>query len=208
MSVIDRRNRARSHSALRQTNDADSRVVSFAMGIVQHHHDDRWFHQTEAFSLLSARFAVELRSLVQDSSGHQAGFVGHIVVELLLDSVLSDDNPEYLIGYYKALESLDLQFLQDTANRICSKPFDALTRLVPRFVEERFLADYSVDDRLWLRLNHVMLRVGFQPLPKAVIEWLATARPRVRQSAQELLQEPGQVSRLNLNNNLPNFDQP
>jgi hypothetical protein len=190
MSVVDRRNRARSQRAELVLDDADTRVVSLAKGVMRHHHDDRWFHQTEPFAVLSTGFAVELRALLIEQSGHQAGFVGHIVVELLLDSVLSDDNPDYLMGYYAAIESLDVRLVQEAANRVCTKPFDALAMLIPRFLHERFLADYTADDRLWMRLNHVMRRVGLPPLPESVISWLADARVRVREAATDLLTEP------------------
>jgi hypothetical protein len=190
MSVIDRRNRARSQAAERVLDDEDPRVVSLARGVMQHHCDDRWFHQTAQFVGLSTGFAVELRALLIDESGHQAGFVGHIVVELLLDSVLSDDNPDYLMGYYAAIGSLDVGLVQAVANRVCSKPFEALGVLIPRFLQERFLADYTADDRLWMRLNHVMRRVGLPALPASVVAWLANARVRVREVATELLTEP------------------
>lgn len=190
MSVIDRRNRARSQRAEMVLEDADPRIASLARGVMQHHHDDRWFHQTEHFMLLSTAFASELRALLIEQSGHQAGFVGHIVVELLLDSVLSDDNPDYLIAYYSAIESLDVALVQDAANRVCTKPFSALEKLIPRFLQERFLADYTADDRLWMRLNHVMCRVGLPLLPESVISWLADARVRVREAATDLLTEP------------------
>ncbi len=194
MSVIDRRNRARSQRAETILDHSDPRVVSLARGVMQHHHDDRWFHQTEPFAALSTRFAVELRVLLIEQSGHQAGFVGHIVVELLLDSVLSDDNPDYLMRYYAAIESLDVQLVQEAANRVCTKPFDNLPMLIPRFLKERFLADYTVDKRLWIRLNHVMQRVGLPPLPETVISWLADARARVRAAAPELLTEPANLT--------------
>ncbi len=52
MSVVDRRNRARSQSAEKVLSDADPRVVSMALGVMRHHHDDRWFHQTQEFATL------------------------------------------------------------------------------------------------------------------------------------------------------------
>ena len=195
MSVIDRRNRARSQRAELVLDDPDPRVASLARGVMRHHHDDRWFHQTEQFAVLSTGFAVELRALLVEQSGHQAGFVGHIVVELLLDSILSDDNPDYLMDYYAAIESLDLRLLQDAANRVCTKPFDALAMLIPRFLQERFLADYTDNDRLWVRLNHVMRRVGLPSLPESVISWLPEARDRVREVSSDLLTEPSNLLR-------------
>ncbi len=190
MNVVDRRNRARSRAALPILEDRDPRIRAFARGVMQHHHDDRWFHQTEVFVLLSTRLAVELRELLPPGGGLQAGFVGHIVVELLLDSVLNEADPGYLINYYAALESLDLDLIQHAANKICTKPFDILPRLIPRFVKERFLADYGDDARLWMRLNHVMRRVGLAPLPDPVVAWLAGVRPRVTSQADALLTEP------------------
>lgn len=185
MSVLDRRNRARSQVAARWIEDQDPNIASFARGVVQHHEDDRWFHQTEAFATLSTTFAVELRGRL--SGGHQAGFLGHIAVELLLDAVLMEDVPERLDAYYNALAQLDPQIVQFAANRLLPRPVELLSRLVPRFIAERFLADYADDRLLWRRLNHVMKRVGLEPLPELVVDWLATARQRVRESAVDLL---------------------
>lgn len=185
MSVLDRRNRARSQAAEVWVNDADPIVSSFARGVIQHHFDDRWFHQTEAFATLSTTFAVELRTRL--AGGHQAGFLGHIAVELLLDAVLIEDVPQRLDAYYNALARLDPQVVQLAANRLLPRPVERLSLLVPRFIAERFLADYADDRLLWRRLNHVMKRVGLEPLPELVIDWLATARQRVRGSAAELL---------------------
>ncbi len=159
---------------------------------MQHHEDDRWFHQTEAFALLSTRFAVELREHVLVS--HQAGFLGHIAVELLLDSVLIEDVPARLDAYYNALTQLDPQVIEALAQRLLPRPVERLGLLVPRFIAERFLADYADDGPLWRRLNHVMRRVGLAPLPESVIPWLATARTRVREAADQLLTDPTQTS--------------
>lgn len=185
MSVLDRRNRARSQAALLCVNSPDDRLSAFARGVVQHHEDDRWFHQTTCFAMLSTQFAVELRSF--QLVGHQAGFLGHIAVELLLDAVLVEEVPERLDAYYNALEQLDPVRVQAAANQLLNRPVERLTLLVPRFIAERFLGDYAEDQLLWRRLNHVMLRVGLEPLPWTVVDWLREARIRVRQSASELL---------------------
>lgn len=192
MSVLDRRNRARSSIAAELVDDADANLASMARGVMQHHEDDRWFHQTEAFATLSTRFAVELRDYVLVS--HQAGFLGHIAVELLLDSVLIEDVPARLDAYYNALTKLDPHAIQSLAQRLLPRPVERLGLLVPRFIAERFLADYADDAALWKRLNHVMRRVGLAPLPETVIAWLATARTRVRDTADQLLTDSNNTS--------------
>ena len=190
MSVIDRQNRARRRFAEPIALDDDLEIAAFARGVIRHHDDDQWFHEGQAFVQLSTVFAVELREYLQSGMGHQAGFVGHISVELLLDSVLMSRDPSLLDEYYQMLTSVDHVKLQLAANPICRQPVSDLTLLLPRFVQERFLADYP-DDRLLLnRLNGVMKRVGLPQLPDSVSAWLATARSRVDQFADELLTPP------------------
>lgn len=192
MSVLDRRNRARSTIAAELVDSSNAELAAMARGVMQHHEDDRWFHQTVAFATLSTQFAVELRDYVLVS--HQAGFLGHIAVELLLDSVLIEDVPARLDAYYNALTQLDPATVQALAQRLLPRPVDRLQLLLPRFIAERFLADYADDAALWRRLNHVMKRVGLAPLPETVIHWLASARTRVQATADQLLTDPTNTS--------------
>ncbi len=99
--------------------------------------------------------------------------MGHIAVELLLDSVLVEDVPARLDAYYNALTQLDAEAVETLAQQLLPRPAERLRVLLPRFIAERFLADYADDARLWRRLNHVMKRVGLAPLPESVIQWLA-----------------------------------
>lgn len=192
MNIADRKNRPRRQFAEPLTHDERPAIAAIARGCVQHHHDDRWFHQTIAFVSLSTRFAVELRELLQPGLGHQAGFVGHISVELLLDAILCERDPHLLDRYYAALKSLDYAVVESAANAICPRPVTQLAPLLPRFIAARFLDDYRSDDGLLMRLGGVMRRVNLPPLPSAVASWLGTARTRIRASADELLEpEPG-----------------
>ncbi|MCR9292533.1 MAG: hypothetical protein NXI32_07430 [bacterium] len=187
MSVLDRKNRARRQYAEPVTGDADPQIASFARGCVQHHHDDHWFHQNEDFVRLSTDFSLEVRQLLDTGLGHQAGFLGHISVELLLDAILMERIPSLLDAYYELLAGLNLDQLEMAANKICRKPVQNLPILVRRFLTERFLADYGDDGLLLYRLNGVMRRVRLPQLPAETAGWLATARPRVREVADGLL---------------------
>ncbi|MCA9191750.1 MAG: hypothetical protein KDB03_08310 [Planctomycetales bacterium] len=187
MNVVDRRNRTRSQYAEPLRDSSDALVRDVARGVIQHHDDDRRFHQTSIFVELSTRFAVQARHYLAPGLGHQAGFLGHIVVELLLDWVLMDRDASRLTRYYEVLESLDASQLERAANLICRHPVDKLVVLLPRFINERFLADYSDDERLLWRLGGVMRRVKLPELPEDLIGWLATIRPIVAAHADELL---------------------
>lgn len=188
MNVIDRKNRARRQRAEPITLHDDQVVAEFARGVVQHLGDDQWFHMGESFIQLSSRFAVEVKQLLGSGLGHQAAFVGHISVELLLDAELIARDEQLLERYYDVLRSIDANKLQLAANLICPRPFTQLTTLVPRFIDEQFLADYPDDRLLWQRMNAVMRRVNLPPLPDTVIPWLAASRKIVADQADDLLQ--------------------
>ncbi|QDV28059.1 hypothetical protein [Aureliella helgolandensis] len=187
LNVIDRKNRARRQYAEPITKHADPLVACFARGVMRHHYDDNWFHQTAAFARLSTQFAVDVRQLLPSGLGHQAGFVGHISVELLLDAILCERDPQLLDTYYDMLRGLDAERVQMAANLICPRPLDTLAILIPKFIHSRFLADYHDDGLLRQKLNGVMQRVKLPLLPETLTPWLAVARNQVRESADELL---------------------
>lgn len=186
MNVVNRKNRPRRQYALPLVSDADCSVAELAAGVVQHHEDDHWFHQQPAFLELSSRFTSELRALLPPDHCHQAAFVGHIGVELLLDAALIQRDSSLLNRYYQLLDDLDGTVVQHAANRILRQPETRLELLLQRFCQERFLADYPSDAGLQYRLAGVMRRVGLPPLPD-LSQWLQSARDQVYQRADELL---------------------
>lgn len=121
LGVVDRKVRARSPAARVLLEDPDPRVASLAQGIIQHHHDDAWFHQSEVFVQLSANFAQQLRALLVGDRSMRPGFVGHIAVELLLDDWLIQQTPGRLDSYYEVLNELDADLIEQTINRIDRK---------------------------------------------------------------------------------------
>lgn len=187
LSVIDRKVRVRSVAAKTLLNDADTRARQVAEGIIQHHEDDRWFHGGRAFAELNLEFAVELRGLLVDDEGFRPSFLGHILVEMLIDADLIRENRSTVDQYYAVLESLAPEVVQSSVNRIAKVGTDRLVLLLPRFISERFLYDYVDDDKLLFRLNQVMRRVRLPALPETIAPWLRSARRRVSLRRNELL---------------------
>lgn len=188
LSVSDRRSRLRSKNVLPFASDAHFETAELAAGVLQHLHDDGWFHNTLAFHNVTGDLTKMFRgALPNDDDGHRPAFLGHIVTELLLDSVLIARNPGALDRYYVALGNVDPEFVQATVNRMVREPAERLAGLIPLFRTERFLFDYSDSERLLYRLNQVMRRVKLQPLPAEVVSVLDAARTIVEQHADELL---------------------
>jgi len=156
---------------------------------VRHHADDRWFHQSRAFVELSLEFTLAIRDRLPRDDGFRPSFLGHILVELLLDAALIEDTPARLGQYYRAMDSLNSEAVARVVDRMCTSSAGMLALFIPRFSAERFLYDYTDDEKLLFRLNHVMHRVRLPHLPASFVEFLPPARQAVRGRRSELLAE-------------------
>ena len=187
LNVVDRKCRCRSKKALPLVDSADPLEAEVAAGIVQHHADDDWFHRTEEFNRLQWDFTKRIRDFLGKDSGLRPSFLGHILVELILDSVLMEDDPAELDAYYSALDGIDGVAIQQTVERIAGKRADRLDWFIGKFVEVRFLEDYPDDEKLVYRLNQVMQRVKLPALPDSFETLLPELRREVRASSATLL---------------------
>jgi len=187
LSVINRKIRLRSKVAAEFLSDPDPVVAAVATGVVQHHTDDAWFHATPAFNELSLKFAVEIRDCLPGDEGFRPSFLGHILVELLLDRALAEDEPSRLDNYYSALSALDPALTEIAVSRLATQPAPQVAMLIPRFIAERFLYDYLDDAKLLTRLNHVMRRVSLPQIPLSLADLFPSMLRRVRVRMNELL---------------------
>jgi hypothetical protein len=190
LCVADRGVRVRSKAAAAWTGDDDPRLAAFARGVCRHHADDRWFHESRAFVELSLDFAGRIRRALPADEGFRTWFLGHILVELLLDAALIEARPERLTGYYGALSQIDAAEIEAAVNRIATQSTNRLAGFVSIFCGEGFLWDYTDDGKLLVRVNQVMRRVRLPALPDSFGELLPAMRSEVRQRQTVLLDRP------------------
>jgi hypothetical protein len=187
ISVVDRRVRLRARRVEPFATGAPTPEAELAAGVMQHLHDDAWFHSTAAFHAVSGRLTGLFRAALPPDDAHRPSFLGHIVTEILLDGLLVVENPTTLDAYYAALETLDPLRIEQAVNRMSRHSTDQLSPFFPLFLRERFLADYSDPRRLLARLNQVMRRVKLSPLPASFEHPLREAWWIVESSAAALL---------------------
>ncbi|HEV3343552.1 MAG TPA: hypothetical protein VG125_24485 [Pirellulales bacterium] len=187
LNVVARKVKVRSKHARAFVEDPDSRVAALARGIEQHHFDDRWFHATDAFAELSWHFTVLIRDHLAADDGLRPSFLGHILVELLLDACLIAQCPDELEAYYRAMAVVDHLWLEAGVARMATGHPKSLGHFIPLFIRERFLWDYLDDGKLCYRLNQVMRRVGLAGLPDTFAKLLPEMRCQVARRSQELL---------------------
>lgn len=199
LSAVDRKVRVRSKGALQylRTNATNLELqidpleatpqVEIAKGIVQHIHDDKWFHLSESFVVLNARLSKSLRDRFDHQDSLKTNFFAHVAIELLMDACLVDQTPDLVNAYYQLIRNLDLEIIEEVVESISQKPLRGrLADFIQRFLDERFLADYQDDTSLLRRLNNVMSRVKLDAFPSSVVHWLADARSEVRRCLPEL----------------------
>jgi hypothetical protein len=179
--------RCRSRHARPWVDHSDSRLASIARGVVRHHADDDWFHQTPAFGDLTLELARQIRRATGDSDGMRPSFLGHILLELLLDAAVHESQPELLDRYYDALAMVDAAIVSQAIAAMTDADAGQVASIITRFRELRFLYDYADDERLLFRLNQVMGRVGLPPLGAGFLAVLPGARSLIAAHRDELL---------------------
>jgi hypothetical protein len=187
LSVSDRQVRLRSRCVAPAIHDADPRVAALARGVLQHLRDDARFHGTRAFAETSLALTVIVRDALGAETGFRPSFLGHLLLEVLLDAALIAEAPERLELYYRVLGSVDAGLVQAAVNRLAPRPAERLAIMAVRFLQERILSDYAEDAKLMVRLNQVMRRVRCQELPADFPGVLGRARDLVAGRRAELL---------------------
>ena len=161
-----------------------------ARGVARHHADDDWFHHTAAFGDMTLELARRIRTATGDADGMRPGFLGHILVEMLLDSAIAADQPQVVDRYYAALAAVDPRQVARTVSLITAGDAVQLEHIVTRFVELEFLYDYAHDELLLYRLNQVMRRVRLPELAPSFVDILSGARLLVADARTALLPDP------------------
>lgn len=179
--------RCRSRHARPWVDHDDLTTAAIARGVVRHHADDDWFHQTAAFGDVSLELARRIRRVTGDDDGMRPSFLGHILLELLLDASIHYSEPTVLDRYYGALAEVDAATVAATVGAMAEVDALQLASIIDKFWELRFLYDYADDDRLTFRLNQVMRRLRLPELPPQFTTILPAARTLVGKHAAALL---------------------
>lgn len=187
LSVVDRRVRMRSRR-VEPVAAGDERIAAeVAAGVLQHLHDDQWFHSTRGFAEVTGQMTRLFREAIGPDDGFRPSFLGHIVTELLMDGVLIEQHPGRLDAYYAALAEVDPTLVQTAVNSMARDGTPLLAPFIGLFQREQILRDYAGEERLLFRLNQVMRRIKLKPLADDIRNVLREGRVIVRERLDDLL---------------------
>jgi hypothetical protein len=187
LSVADRAVRLRSRRVAPRIEAAEPDDAELYRGVLQHLADDDWFHATRGFAEVTGEVAVLFRRTIGADHPTPCSFLGHVVMEMLLDSVLIEQHPEALPQFYEAMNSIDPFKVQAAVNQCARQPTERLAHLIPRFNAERFLFDYTTPEGLAYRLNQVLKRVKLTPLDDVAVTAISAGRVVVQNRLNDLL---------------------
>jgi hypothetical protein len=187
LSVVDRRVRVRRRHAEAFTHSAQQPLAAVARGLIQHLRDDARFHETRAFAESSLELSGAARRALGQDPGFRPSFLGHVLVEVLLDASLAARHAGQVELFYGTLSAVEPLGVQAAVNRMAPRPTQRLAAMIAAFRQQRLLGDYLDDGRLLARLNQVMRRVRFAPLPESFLELLPWARRLIDQRRDDLL---------------------
>jgi len=191
LMVADRRVRLRSKTVEPFCRDEDRFAAEVAAGVLRHLDDDARFHATRAFAETSLALTVLARDALDGETGLRPAFLGHLLVEVLLDAALIAEAPERLADYYRVLDGVDARKVEAAVNRMTPRPTSRLATFIELFRRERVLWDYREDGKLMTRLNQVMRRVRLDVLPGSFAAMLPAARTLVAREKDALVGEVG-----------------
>jgi hypothetical protein len=187
LSVVNRKVRLRPKALQPFFDHPDPFVSSLATGAQRHLDDDGWFHCTRGFAEVTAELGLLFRDRLQGSDGFRCGFLGHLVLELLLDAILWKQFPSAMDTYYNLIAEVDSARIEEVVTEIAGVRPEQLAWFIDLYREEQILRDYADDNRLLRRLNQVLRRVKLSPLPETAADWLADARDIVRSRVSDVL---------------------
>jgi hypothetical protein len=188
LSVVDRKVRLRTKHVEPFVNHSDAILSDVAGGVLDHLREDTRFHNTRAFAELSWQLTVLIRDAIKDNEGLRPNFLGHLLVEIMLDAALIAENPGGLHEYYRVLDTVDAGAVEAAVNRMAPKGTNRLAWMIDEYRRLRILWDYLDDERLMLRLNQIMGRVKLPLLSVGFCAVLPDIREIVKVRKNELLQ--------------------
>jgi hypothetical protein len=135
----------------------------FLAGLARHFHADRVFHSSELFSQETHYLSAMLAQRFAEQDVPRKYFVAHILLELLLDKVLIERDPELLPAYYKHFEgAMPFSIVRHGTEVVSGHDLPNYEAFLMKFSENRYLYHYVEYDHLIYILRRLLRRVGIE----------------------------------------------
>lgn len=133
-------------------------AIAITRGWKHHLEVDRIFHNSDFFYEHTHQIRKQIEYIVQDLP-IRASFLAHIALELLLDHILIKQDLLSVSRLYEHLENIDKLVVKNYLNVSDSIDTDRFFRFYDRFVESRYIYDYSKIENIPHALFNICKRI-------------------------------------------------
>lgn len=120
------------------------KLVAFQRGVNKHHLVDRLFHNAIYFHSNSRKITNLLRKADLEGMTRFHHFYGHILLEILIDQILLEEEPDLGLRFYDLLDKVDTDALFEYLKALkLDEHFDSFMRHYEGFKSYRFLLRYA-----------------------------------------------------------------
>jgi hypothetical protein len=141
---------------------ADPKISDIILGWQKHLDVDRYFHTSQFFITHSSELRVLLTPAVAGSPV-KTFFLGHIALELLLDSLLITTGEVSTDDFYKHLSACDNDIIEQFLNFAGLADTDQFFRFYENFKRSRYLETYAETQQIAYALRRICMRIWTNP---------------------------------------------
>jgi len=141
---------------------SDPEISDMIAGWKKHVKVDRYFHTSDFFVCRSS----ELRKLLTpaiEGSPVKPFFLGHVALELILDSLLITTGKISVENFYKHLAGCDRDKIKEFLNFAGLQDTDRFFRFFEKFKSNRYLETYADTNQISYALKRICMRVWDDP---------------------------------------------
>jgi len=148
------------HLRLLSEEDLGKITPPFLDGLNRHFFADGIFHTSPTFHASTKRISTMLEEYFPDLEVKRKFFVGHILLELLLDKVLINLNPGILESYYGHFEALQpFRDIQRSIEIAVGHPVPNYETYLTKFLRKKWLYAYADAEHIAWILKRILRRV-------------------------------------------------
>jgi len=133
---------------------------TFYQGVLRHYAADKAFHTCDFFLEESHAITLFLREHFTSNQVHRTFFIGHVLVELMIDKVLIAQDETLVSDFYAHLETVTAHKLAESTQYFVDKPLLGYEAFLQRFIQNRYLFHYSKYEYIIFVLKQIVQRVG------------------------------------------------
>lgn len=140
----------------------DKDINDIILGWKKHLEVDRFFHSS-GFFVARSHALKNLLAPVISGSPVKPFFLGHIALEIMLDSLLITNNKISVDDFYNHLGSCKIEVIKEFLNFSGLKDTDRFFKFYDEFKRSRYLETYAENHQVAYALKRVCMRVWKDP---------------------------------------------